>query len=532
MAGGPLSRTSSLTLGASRQGSGRFLDPVHPDNLHNQGRAWNAGGQIGWSPSAQDQVTAVFGGSRSRFEVPHGAEQEAAGQDQRQRVGQRWLSGSWQRTWRARTVSQISAFHRAGSSRLVGSAHDTPLFTDADRTLHRTGLLGSVAHQRGRHLVKFGGEASWLRLREDFIFAVHDDDDTDEMELSDAALAFTPDNPFRFTGRARPSLYSLYAQDSVRVSGGVTLDAGVRADWSRLLARTFRLSPRLGAAWHRAGSRTTLRASFARFLQPPQPENLLLASSEQAWELSPFRTETAGGAELEPERQTAIEAGVDQPIGAALRLDVAFWRRWMRHVADPNVLFGTTILFPNSVAEGDASGVDVRLEMPRRRGWSAYANYANGRVVQYGPITGGLFVEEEVIAIGPGTRFVPDHDQRHVGSFGVSYAADVQGMWASLTGRYESGTPLEVDEDDRDELSERPGAELVDFARGRVKPRTVLDLSASLRLVRRGETHVSLRAALLNLTGRRWAYNFGNPFSGTHFGPGRTVQVGIRVEVR
>jgi hypothetical protein len=41
-----------------------------------------------------------------------------------------------------------------------------------------------------------------------------------------------------------------------------------------------------------------------------------------------------------------------------------------------------------------------------------------------------------------------------------------------------------------------------------------------------------VRASLLNLTGARWAYNFGNPFSGTHFGPGRTLQVAVRVETR
>jgi outer membrane receptor protein involved in Fe transport len=40
---------------------------------------------------------------------------------------------------------------------------------------------------------------------------------------------------------------------------------------------------------------------------------------------------------------------------------------------------------------------------------------------------------------------------------------------------------------------------------------------------------LSVRAAVLNLTDARYAFNFGNPFSGTHFGPGRTVQVGGRV---
>ena len=34
----------------------------------------------------------------------------------------------------------------------------------------------------------------------------------------------------------------------------------------------------------------------------------------------------------------------------------------MRHAADPNVFFGTSIIFPNIVARGRASGIDVRIE--------------------------------------------------------------------------------------------------------------------------------------------------------------------------
>ena len=81
-------------------------------------------------------------------------------------------------------------------------------------------------------------------------------------------------------------------------------------------------------------------------------------------------------------------------------------------------------------------------------------------------------------------------------------------------------------------FDERPGAELVDFDRGRVKPRTVLDLSLTQRLVRAGRVGFDLRFALLNITGERWAYNFGNPFSGTHFGPGRTFQIRVRASVK
>ncbi|MGH9309732.1 MAG: TonB-dependent receptor domain-containing protein, partial [Vicinamibacterales bacterium] len=532
VAGGPLGAATALTAGITRQSSSRFLDPVHPGNLHNDGTAWSGGAQIGWSVSPASTITAVASVGRSDFDVPHGEDQERAGQDQQQRVRQYAQSLSWQRVWSGRTVSQVAEYFRRGSAAVDGSASDTPLFVHTNRSLDRAGLLASVSHHRGRHLFKAGGEMSFLRLREDFLFAITDPEEAEAADLSDAVLEFTLDDPFRFHGNASPSLFSIFAQDSIRVSDRLTVDAGVRVDWSRLLAHRTQVSPRFGATYFLPRTATTLRSSVGRFFQPPQPENLLLSSSDEAWQLSPFRDETGGGAPLEPERQTAFEVGINQPLTGALRLDVAYWHRRMKHVSDPNVFFGTTVIFPNAVARGRASGLEVRMELPRYRGWSGYVSYANSRVVQFGPISGGLFLEEEVIEIGPGTAFTPDHDQRNVGAFGLTYDGGGGAFQAAFTGRHESGTPLEVDEDEIDELRDRPGAEMVDFDRGRVKPRTVLDLTASTRLVRHAGVDLSLRAAVLNLTGTRRAYNFGNPFSGTHFGPGRTAQIGVRVAFR
>lgn len=532
VAGGPLGRSSALTLGLAGVTSSRFLDPVHADNLHNGGGTSSGGGQFGWNVSPSSTLTALAGFGRSDFDVPHGDEQEGAGQDQRQRVRNYLQTLSWQRSWSPNTISQFAGYHRFGSSALIGSPEDTPLFTNADRQLRRVGVLASVTHHRGRHLFKIGGEASRLTLNESFSFAVTDTEEGEEADLSEEVLEYTPDRPFRFNEAATPTLFSFYVQDSIRATNNLTVDLGVRADWSRLLTRASQLSPRVGAAYHWPPTQTTLRGSISRFFQPPQPENVLLASSEDARELSPFADETEGGGELSPERQTAIEVAVTQTLARSVRLDVSYWRRQIRDVADPNVFFGTTIIFPNTVAKGRASGFDVRLELPRRAGWSGYVSYANSRVVQFGPITGGLFLEEEVIEIGPGTAFTPDHDQRNVGAFGVTYDHERTGLSLAVTGRYESGTPLEVEEDELHKLRERPGAELVDFDRGRVRPRQIFDLSVLQRVVRHRRVDLDLRVAALNLTGERWAYNFGNPFSGTHFGPGRTFQVGVRVRVR
>ena len=62
-------------------------------------------------------------------------------------------------------------------------------------------------------------------------------------------------------------------------------------------------------------------------------------------------------------------------------------------------------------------------------------------------MTGGLFLEEEVAVIQDGTKFIPDHDQRH-GLFAAgSYSDDRRGWRASATFRYQTGTPLGIDDD-------------------------------------------------------------------------------------
>jgi outer membrane receptor for ferrienterochelin and colicin len=528
--GGPLSQSTALTFGLSGQSSQRFLDPVHPDNLHNSGRALNGSARFGWNFSPTTTLDAVGGLGDSDFDVPNTEDQELAGQDQRQSNRQTWQTLSWQKSWGANTISQVAGYHRLGTAALIGSARDTPLTANADRRLRRVGVLASITHHRGAHMLKAGTEASGLDLREDFSFHVTNQSAGREAGLSEAALAHTAASPFVFRDTASPSLLAVYLQDSIQTGRGLTVDLGIRGDRSRMLTEASQWSPRLGLAYQFPSSTTTVRASLDRFFQPPQAENLLLASSEQARALSPFAESGVGGEDLQPERQTAIEAAVNHTFPYGVRLDLSYWRRTIDNPADPNVLFGTTLIFPNTVARGRAGGIDVRVELPRRRGWSGFLSYTNSRVTQWGPVTGGLFLEEEVAEIEDGTRFVPDHDQRNVGALGVTYDREPSGLWISLNGRYESGTPLEIDEDNLDELIARPGSDLIDLQRGRVRARQVFDVVAGVRVLRRDNGGLDLRVALMNVAGERFAYNFGNPFSGTHFGAGRTLQIGVQAK--
>ena len=273
--------------------------------------------------------------------------------------------------------------------------------------------------------------------------------------------------------------WSAYLQNDWTAGDRLTIGAGFRFDDSRLLLARRQWSPRLGVAY-RVADQTLVRGSVSRFFQPPQPENPPLASSQQARALSPFAEDgEAGGADVEPERQWGFEAGVEHRAGRSLRVDAALWHRSIRQAGDPNVFAGTTIIFPNAVAEGRARGFDIRVELQRWRSWSAYANASFARVRQRGPITGGLFLEEDVADVVAGGEFIPDHDQLLVAGGGWTWTPARSGTTLSFTIRYETGTPVEGS-DDVEDLQSRPGAETVDFDRGRVAPRMVASVQGEV----------------------------------------------------
>jgi hypothetical protein len=532
-AAGPLGGGAGLMLTAATERSGRYLDPVAIDNFHNDGVGTNLGAQLTYSRGGSLFSGSAQGG-RDEYDVPHDLEQEEAGQDQRQRTTQLLVSGTWQRVMSARTVWQGSVYTRRGTATLFGSPADAPVTSAARRQDTRYGALFSVTHQRGRHTIKSGAEVSALTLAERFSFAVTDPDEAEEAGLSEGAIAHDAANPFLFDDRRRPALWAVYTQDAFQVSNTVTLNFGLRFDRSTQLVKATQWSPRVGAAWQ-VHDGTTLRGSVLRLFQPPQAEYLLLSSSEAARRLSPFveDEEIGGGANVPPERQTALDLSVTQRIARGWTLDASLWRRRAVDVDDPNVFFGTTVTFPNSVARQHAWGLDLRLAMAPRHGWSGSIAYSRARVVQFGPVTGGLFLEDEVAAIQDGTRFIPDHDQRHSLFARAGYASERRGLRASATFRFQTGTPVGIEADEGEagieELRDRPGSETVDFATGRVKPRAVLDLLGEWAVVRSAPASAFLSIWVNNVTNQTYAFNFGNPFSGTHFGPQRRVGASLRI---
>ena len=517
--GGRVKRGFGFYFNAATHRSDRFLDPVDFRNFNNKGGGVNLSVRGDWHPTATDNLIFNIAANGANFDVSNDLDQELAGQRQKQKLRDNAQAFTWQRVWHARTVTDFAYFRRAHESKLASNQMALPLFAQQDRQHARHGLLASITHERNGHNLKAGGEFQRVSPREFFTFFITDEEEAREREISDKVIAFDAADPFIFRDRTSRNHYAAYIQDAFSLFKNLSLQLGVRYDHSRLLVSERQFSPRLGAVYFIPKSRTAIRGSFNRLYQPPQVDNLLLSASKQAAQLSPFDTPEGGGnAAIRPERTSAWEVGFAQDVAGLFKLDAAYWWRNFRNVGDPNVFFNTTIIFPNSVAEGYSRGVDVRLDLPEHRGFSGYVSYTNQRVLQTGPINGGLFLTDEFIEIGPGTEFIPDQDQRNTGSFAINYQHRRSRLLLSLSGRHESGVPLEVDEDRLEALKAAPGAELVNFDRGRVKPRTTFNLAAGLTMFNRDRVEGSIQFNIENLFDRPFAYNFGNPFEGTHFG--------------
>jgi outer membrane receptor protein involved in Fe transport len=148
--------------------------------------------------------------------------------------------------------------------------------------------LASVTHITHGHTIKAGLEASRISIQEFLGFAITNPEDAEEAGISEPAMQFTLESPFRFSDTATRGTQGLYIQDDFSPLSKLNLSLGVRYDHSNLLVSDQQVSPRLGAVYYLQKTHTAVRASYSRLYMPPQVENLLIANSEEARKLSPF----------------------------------------------------------------------------------------------------------------------------------------------------------------------------------------------------------------------------------------------------
>ena len=240
-----------------------------------------------------------------------------------------------------------------------------------------------------------------------------------------------------------------------------------------------------------------------------------------------------------PDKQHAFEAGAQQLLSKFFRLNLTVYQKRIENFSDKDQFFETGVIFPIAISSGRVTGEEVRLESTEIHGFHTFVSYANARAFGVTPITGGLFLGED--PTGPvferlEVRKRSRPAQRSAVS-GQLHTIGLRGLYASFNGRYDSGVPADVE----------PGTTLadfvaagfdprlyneIDFQRGRVRPRTILDFSVGADLMQKERVSMNIQFDVQNLTNELFLYNFESVFSGTHVGIPEVIQWPAHAQVQ
>jgi hypothetical protein len=518
--GGRISSKVGYFISAGGNRTDRYLDPPTTDNFHNTGHAERFTGKLELRPTDTDFIRAVVSVDGSRFQTPNRVDAEAAGVDISQDLTDNSQTVTWLHQLGSAATFDLVAYRRHASATLDAST-GIPLAATQDRSLDHHGFNLAVSATSGMHRFKAGVQYDRNPIAEHFRMIGND--------LSDVhTFAFDPRRggaPFAFDGAATGQNLGLFVQDTFSPVDDLHINVGVRFDRYKLLIEDTAISPRIGVAYHVHDSGTVFRASYSRIFMPPFSENLLLSSSDRARALSPNPEDR--GEDVLPERQHAFEVGVQQALGSRAKLDVAYYRKNIRNLADVDQFLDTTVTFPLSVAQGVAQGVEARLDVPVYHGVNGYVSVSRASILLTAPLTGGLFLGE---LPAPGEQFYADHDQRWQSQFGVSIEHPSRRVFGSFSGRFDSGIPFDTGTDfNPATFDDQQALALVNLETGRANPRAIFDAMVGSELLRRGSTRLEAQAGVLNMFDTTYLLNFLSIFNGTHYGAPRTWTARLKV---
>jgi len=516
----------------------RFLDQVSRDNLHNDGEVVRGFARADLRLSARDTLRLHGMGGTSRFELANLRSQQAAGQDQQQRLADLSVWSAYLRPLGAASTIDVTVGGRTTSAELRPSAGDTPVTAEQDRRLSTFTAQARYTRQAGRLGLRVGTDAQVFPVRERFTMALTSGDlnvpgapgYNPALTAHDLTRGGTP---FLFDEARRGTHVSAFAQSTLQV-GDVTVNAGVRHDEYHFLVEGRQLQPRLGVSYRVAGRDLVLRASYNRNYQTPPNENLLLSNSDAAGALAPESVRTALGQAtraIRPERQDVFEGGAQFSVARRITMDGAVYRKVSRDQQDNNNFFDTGIIFPTTLARLHVTGIEARATLLPVGGVSGSLSVTSSRAIATPPFTGGLFLGQEAVDLLSAGPFPIDHDQRL--SVHATAGYDPAGpWWISATTRYDSG--LVANPSDPAEVAADPDfADLLPYVNltggtPRVRPRTMVDVATGLDFTgAKGRRTWGLQVQATNLTNRTALYNFQSVFVGTRLVQPRTFSVRV-----
>jgi hypothetical protein len=509
--------TISLTAAAAR--TDRYLDPPVEENFTNHGATLNASLRLERDLSSSSRVGLIVRHGAARFLVPNEHIQEDAGQRQDRDSSESAVQFSGQRIFSSSLVGDVRGMVRSVSAGLWSNPSATPIIASQDRGFHEFYLKGTLTGHRGMHEWKAGADMTVGTVREEFAYTITD------------PTQFGPDTPpaFTFGDRQPDREQAVFVQDQIRV-GPWTINGGLRWDHYRLVVHDNAFSPRLAVAWSWPQRNLVLRASYDRAFQTPAIENLLIASTDTFEQIGAAAVRLP----VPASRGNFFEAGLSKAVANRVRIDLAVFNRRMNDVADDDLLLNTGVSFPIAFRRADINGAEARIELRQWRRLSASLGYSYLRGVGELPVTGGLFLGEDIDELESTEQFPLTQDQRHT-IRGRATCQIASSAWIAVAGSFGNGLPFEDFKDTPEEAAEQFGQAVVDrvnFETGRVRPNASLDVAGGVTLIKSAKRALRLQAEVRNLTNRFDVINFAGLFSGTALAAPRSFSLRLRWDLQ
>jgi hypothetical protein len=618
--------------------TGRFLDPPEFTVFHDKGNEQNVFDRVDYQLSPHDSLHLNLGYSRSWFQTPNSFDNlnvsnivsggagpnpifgDVGNADQRSKIGTFNIAPTYTRIVGNNGVFNFGGYVRRDQYNYYPSADPLtdlgPIQAQSisqNRSLTNSGVRSDFSYVKGINNFKVGAVYQQTFLREhDNLGIVNSTFNSPCVDGSGnaqsgftnpsqcAAFGFVSNDPsvggtynsnlapfditrggqlYNYFGHTDVKELALYVQDQIKVHNWL-INLGIRGDLYNGLTIARQAEPRLGVAYTINKTNTVLRVSYARTLETPFNENLVLSSQGCGNDvLAPLLLCSPGvSTTLQPGYRNEFHAGLQQAFGRHFVFSGDYIWKYTHNAFDFSVLGNTPITFPIDWHNSKIPGYALRADVPTFHNFSAFVVMSSVAARFFPPQSAGAGA---TVAQGSIFPFRIDHDEKFNETTHIQYQLPIKrAPWAGFNWRYDSGlvagsapcynvigqntlcgpTSISINGQPGIDLSgltpdqqfeaglacngvkatpsagipngqclasqytssllsiPAPNTEDDDKNPPRIAPRNVFDASIGVDNLFAGDKHKwSLRLTAVNVTNKYALYNFLSTFSGTHY---------------
>jgi hypothetical protein len=460
-------------ISANGLDTSRFLDTPEFTVMHDKGNEENLFDRIDYQFSTKDSIHLNLEFTRSWFQNPNSYDQELhlgltnpltgaplGPTDQRSQIKTIDVAPSWTHLINSATVFTLNGWVRQDQYNYYPSGdpfddYSPDLQSETfgqSRKLTNIGGKADVDYVKGANNIKAGVQYMQTFLTEGDQLSIVDPTLVSSLGCLAATGSSIPGTPcsvlapydlatggdyFTFFGHTDIKETALYGLDQI-TKGNWSANLGVRGDLYNGITVGRQAEPRLGVSYNIKPSNTVLRVSYARTLESPFNENLIISSEGCKYPFLATLVPPPGVPcpvqPIQPGWSNQFHAGLEQALGKHLVVDWEYVWDYYHNAFDFGTIGNTPLTFPIEWSRAKTPGWDGRLTLANTHGFSAFVVASSVAARFFLPQVAGL----PIVPASTGV-FRIDHDEFLDGTAHLEYQPWKRGPWFAFDWRYDSG---------------------------------------------------------------------------------------------